>query len=82
MTNHQKLNITLDLEQEALLIHAADNDQLGALITMRFNDLKKMHFADASQFIGERIILLMPEMRKIYKDYLWTEDGQPPKIGA
>jgi len=33
-----------------------------------------------AQFIGERLILLTPELKEIFKDYFWTNGGHtPPK---
>jgi hypothetical protein len=50
------------------------------LVEIRKATLGEMSFSEASQFVGERILLLMPAMREQFKDYLWTDDGAtPPK---
>ncbi|MEV8471774.1 hypothetical protein [Ralstonia sp. UNC404CL21Col] len=42
--------------------------------------LAKMSFGEASQFVGERLLLLIPKYHEVFKDYLWTDDGNtPPK---
>jgi hypothetical protein len=50
------------------------------MIEISQETLAEMSFSEASQFIGEKILLLIPAMRDQFKDYLWTDDGQtPPK---
>jgi hypothetical protein len=42
--------------------------------------LGELPFAEAAEFVGEKILLLIPAMREQFKDYLWTDDGNtPPK---
>lgn len=49
-------------------------------IEIRKSTLEAMSFSEASQFVGERILLLIPAMREQFKDYLWSDDGAtPPK---
>jgi hypothetical protein len=48
-------------------------------VEIRRETLEKMSFKEAAEFIRERLILLTPALREMFKDYLWTEDGQPPK---
>ena len=43
------------------------------------NTLLSMSFSEASQFLGERLVLLNPHLREIYQDYFWSPDGSPPK---
>ena len=38
-----------------------------------------MSLEEFSKFLGERIILLSPSLRKEFEDYLWSSDGVPPK---
>ncbi|PVY56318.1 MULTISPECIES: hypothetical protein [unclassified Simplicispira] len=56
-------------------------DDCMPLVVIKTEDLKEMNLKQASEFIGERLILLMPALRKIYEDYLWSEDGDSPKKG-
>lgn len=50
------------------------------LLEISLDTLSDMSFSDAAKFIGERVLLRMPAMRELYKDYLWSDDGQtPPK---
>lgn len=57
------------------------NDDCMPLVVIKTEVLKKMDLKQASEFMGERLILLMPALRKIYEDYLWSEDGDLPKKG-
>ncbi len=39
-----------------------------------------MSFSEATQFVGERLLLLIPAYNEVFKDYLWSDDGKtPPK---
>jgi hypothetical protein len=42
--------------------------------------LAVMSFSEASQFVGERLLLSIPAMREMFKDYLWTENGEKPPL--
>lgn len=49
------------------------------LVIIKTEVLKEMNFKQASEFVGERLILLMPALRKIYEEYLWNDDGDSPQ---
>jgi hypothetical protein len=67
-------------ERDAFLILHPDRERFTMpLVEVKRETLDKMSFEDASKFIGERLILLMPTLRKMFEDYLWSSDGQPPK---
>lgn len=52
------------------------------MVEIRLDTLAQMSFGEASQFVGERLLLLIPKYREVFKDYLWTDDGNtPPKKG-
>ncbi len=49
-------------------------------VQLRMETLSAMSFGEASQFVGERLLLLIPKYHEVFKDYLWTDDGNtPPK---
>jgi hypothetical protein len=76
-----QLHIEFDASRDCLAIRHATNAQSESpLIEVRCETLQAMSFDEATRFVGERILLLMPSMREQFKDYLWTDDGDtPPK---
>jgi hypothetical protein len=76
-----QLHIEFDTSRDSLAIrHASDSQSKSPLIEIRRETLRTMSFDEATKFVGERILLLMPAMREQFKDYLWTDDGDtPPK---
>jgi hypothetical protein len=51
------------------------------MVEIRRETLGGMSYTEAAKFIGERLILLTPDLKEIFKDYLWTDDGHtPPKL--
>jgi hypothetical protein len=75
-----RFEVEFDDARGAVLIHHPDRQQFQTpLVEIRRETLEKMSFKEAAEFIGERLILLTPALREMFKDYLWTEDGQPPK---
>ncbi|NMV37957.1 hypothetical protein [Ralstonia insidiosa] len=49
-------------------------------VQLRMETLSAMSFDDAAKFVGERLLLLIPTYHEVFKDYLWSDDGQtPPK---
>ena len=72
--------VEYDEVHDAFLIWHPDHQHfLRPLIEIRRETLKDLSFNEASEFIGSRFILLMPALREMFRDYLWTEEGQPPK---
>lgn len=75
-----RFEVEFDVERDAFLIRHPDSREFPSpLVEIRRDALEAMSLGQASQFIGERIILLMPRLRELFADYLWTDDGQPPK---
>jgi hypothetical protein len=75
-----RLDVEYDHGRSAVLIRHPDRHQFPSpFVEIRRETLNEMSLKTAAEFIGERLILLNPALREIFKDYLWTEDGQPPK---
>jgi hypothetical protein len=75
-----RLEVEYDHGRGAVLIRHPDRQQFPSpLVEIRRETLNEMSLKAAAEFIGERRILLSPALRETFKDYLWTEDGQPPK---
>jgi hypothetical protein len=56
--------------QSILIIHPDEKQVSNPLVTIRAETLGKMNFLEASQFLGERLMLLIPQLRERYKDDL------------
>ncbi len=78
----QKFIAEYDEHRDAYCIIHPDREQFeDPLIEIARETLESMTYAEASQFIGERLILLTPSLKEMFKDYLWTDDGHtPPKL--
>lgn len=59
-----------DKAQNLLIIHPDEKQVSNPLVTIRAETLAKMNFLEASQFLGERLLLLIPQLRERYKDDL------------
>jgi hypothetical protein len=74
-----KLVAEFDGARDMYVIRHPGDDEF-ALVEIRRETLEAMSYKEAAQFIGERFILLMPALKEIFKDYLWSEGGhEPPK---
>lgn len=63
------LMVRWDLDRQALSIIHPDKESFPfPLIELASSTLDDMDWKDASQFIGERIMLLIPELRDRYID--------------
>lgn len=51
-----------------LIVHPDEKVTSTPLIRIRAETLDGMNFSQASQFLGERLLLLMPELRKRYAE--------------
>lgn len=56
--------------QSILIIHPDESKVPGAIVQIRAETLSKMNFLEASQFLGERLMLLIPQLRERYADDL------------
>jgi hypothetical protein len=69
--------------QSLLIIHPDEKKVSNPLVTIRAETLAKMSFLEASQFLGERLVLLIPQLRDRYKDDLAklakAEDAKPQR---
>lgn len=75
-----RLIVEFDSERDAYLIIHPNRD-IGTMVEIRRETLGGMSYTEAAKFIGERLILLTPDLKEIFKDYLWTDDGHtPPKL--
>ena len=64
------LTVRFDEQRQALLIEHPDSKAvINPLIEMKLTMLQAMDFEQASQFIGERLILLMPGLRPHFSQY-------------
>jgi len=75
-----RFEVEFDEQRDAFVIRHPDARRFPTpLVEIRGDTLAGMSLQQASQFIGERLILLVPRLRERFADYLWTDDGQPPK---
>lgn len=56
--------------QSILIVHPDEKIGPGPLVRIRADTLDKMSFLEASQFLGERLLLLIPQMRERYAEDL------------
>ena len=67
--------------QSLLIIHPDEKQVSNPLVTIRAETLAKMSFLEASQFLGERLMLLIPQLRELHKTDLAklakAEDDKP-----
>jgi hypothetical protein len=52
--------------QSLLILHPDEGRVSNPLVQIRLETLAKMSFLDASQFVGERLMLLIPQLRDRY----------------
>lgn len=52
--------------QSILIVHPDEKVVPGAIVRIQADTLDKMNFLEASQFLGERLLLLIPQMRERY----------------
>ena len=72
--------VEYDKKKDALLIrHKNTQTYPTPLVEIKRDTLSTMTLSQASQFIGERLILLIPSLRDLFKDYLWSDEGDPPR---
>lgn len=50
-----------------LIIHPDETISPSPLVRIRADTLSSMNFLEASQFLGERIMLLIPQLRERYE---------------
>jgi len=69
-----EVNVRFDSERQSILISSLDlAAHVNPLIDIRYETLAKMTFSEASQFVGERLLLLNPELREKFSKYLHGE---------
>jgi hypothetical protein len=56
--------------QSILIVHPDEKVVPGAIVRIHGDTLDKMNFLEASQFLGERLLLLIPQMRERYAEDL------------
>lgn len=56
--------------QSVLIIHPDEKKVPGAIVRIRAETLAKMSFQEASQFLGEKLMLLIPQLREQFADEL------------
>lgn len=65
-----ELFVRYDEAREKLLICHFDQEKFPTpLIEIALATLENMTFSEASQFVGERLILLVPDLRKKFSKY-------------
>jgi hypothetical protein len=73
--------VEFDRERDAYLIVHPDHGHHSPLIEIQRETLEAMSYKEAAQFIGERLILLTPDLKVMFEEYLWTNGGHtPPKL--
>lgn len=56
--------------QSILIIHPDEKKVPGPVVQIRAETLATMNFLEASEFLGERLMLLIPQLRERYADDL------------
>jgi hypothetical protein len=59
-----------DSLQSILIIHPDETKVPGPIVRIRAETLAQMSFLEASRFLGERLMLLIPQLRERYADDL------------
>jgi hypothetical protein len=59
-----------EMLQSILIIHPDEDLVPGPLVRIRMESLNNMNFLEASQFLGERLFLLIPQLRERYAEEL------------
>ena len=79
---YNSFSVEFDEKKKALLIWHPDRNAFKTpLVSIPAETLKEMSFDQAAAFIGERLVLLIPPLREMFTDYLWSDDGKtPPKL--
>jgi hypothetical protein len=62
-----------------LEIICVESDIKGPAIVLTEAMRRDMTFEEFASYIGGAIALCIPAIRKEFEDYLWSEDGTPPK---
>ncbi len=55
-----------DSLQSILIIHPNESVASRPIVQIRAETLEKMNFLEASQFLGERLMILIPQLRDRY----------------
>ena len=56
-----------DSLQSIVIEHLNDEGRMGPLVRVRHETYSKMSFEECSEFLGARVLLLMPSMREHFK---------------
>ncbi|WP_059414330.1 hypothetical protein [Cupriavidus basilensis] len=75
--NSKGIQFEYDAEKECLLVKYPDKPMLRPYEIKNLT-LKNMTFAEAAAFIGEKVLLMHPVYKEMFKDYLWSDDGTVP----
>lgn len=79
----RKLSIEYSEANEALFITTPELESSRAVpIQVRLLTLKGMSFKQAAEFVGERVLLNIPDMRKLFAEYLWQGREPPMKVSS
>ena len=83
-TLSDELKVEFDAVRKALMIRHPDQKSFPMpLVHITEATLLGMTLQEAAEFIGERIILSSPGLRRTYAKYLWQDDGmRPPDIAT
>lgn len=74
------MQIEIFVEGEHLIVRSsAYTQEMDAFAKIPLESLSNLSFTDATKFVGERVCLFEPTLREMFKDYLWSADGTPPK---
>lgn len=78
-----RLEVEFDESRDVYVILHPDHKEFeNPLLVIRRETPVAMSLKQASEFIGNKLILLNPTLREQFKDHLWTDGGQqPPKRG-
>ena len=67
--------------QSILIVHPDETKVPSPVVQIRAETLAQMSFLEASQFLGERLMLLIPQLRERYAgdlaDLAKSEDAKP-----
>jgi hypothetical protein len=73
------ISVRFDDSSGFLKIDTIVNGIKNNIVSISKETRQTMSFEEFATFLGERIILLSPSLRKEFQEYLWSSDGSPPK---
>jgi hypothetical protein len=71
----QIVQIQFDADS-GLAFYKVENGENNKICTVAIENLKKMSLSDLDYCISTNVFIQLEELQNIFRDYLWTEDGE------